>query len=238
MHAVSLARPPLEPRAFIDGVPALAWSALPDGSPEFVNQRFTDYRGLSPDQVCAQWKSSLHRDDAERFETWWDGLQKSRVPGHTEVRVRRADGEFRWFHLSATPVHDEHGRLIRWYGISIDIDDRKRAEQQLRNNEEELRTITDAIRQPIVVLAPDGTTLYANKVALDFMGLALRDRTDEDMRTREPGDADVLPTGLAWNQLQLWRLIGHPDDRDRIWAERQQGLLQGIPFELEARVLV
>src|SRR5262249_15986512 len=145
-------RTSLELRAFIDGIPALAWSALPDGVPEFFNQRFSDYSGLSPDQIRAQWKSSLHRDDAEAFELWWDGLQKSGRPGHVEARLRRADGEFRWFQMAAAPVHDEHGHLIRWYGISIDIDGRKRVEQRLQQNEEDLRTITDAIRHFIVVL--------------------------------------------------------------------------------------
>ena len=70
-------RTPLELRAFIDGVPALAWSALPDGSPEFLNQRFLDYSALSEDQLYAEWKSTLHRDDVEEFETLWGGLQKS-----------------------------------------------------------------------------------------------------------------------------------------------------------------
>ena len=235
MDSVSLAHPPLEPRAFIDGAPALVWSARPDGSPEFVNQRFTDYSGLSPDQVCARWKSSLHRDDAERFETWWGGLQKSRMPSRTEVRLRRADGDFRWFQIAVAPVHDEQGRLIRWYGINTDIDDRKRAEQQLRNDEEELRTITDAIRQFIVVLAPDGTTLYANKVALESTGFTLRDLTDDDLLTRAGvAKPAPLPGEPAWNQV--WRLAAHPDDRDRIQVERQKGLSQGIPFDMEARL--
>jgi len=136
----SLNRNPLELRAFIDGVPALAWSALPDGSPEFFNQPFLDHSGLSPDEVYAEWKSKLHRDDVEEFEKWWGELQKFRKPGQTEVRFRRADGEYRWFQISSTPVHDGQGRLIRWYGMNIDIDDRKRAEQQLRQKEEDLRT--------------------------------------------------------------------------------------------------
>jgi PAS domain-containing protein len=59
---------PLELRAFIDGVPALAWPALPDGSPELLNRRFLDYSGLSPDEVYAEWKSRLHRDDVEEFK--------------------------------------------------------------------------------------------------------------------------------------------------------------------------
>jgi PAS domain S-box-containing protein len=235
MGTSGLDRTSLELRAFIDGIPALAWSALPDGFPEFFNQRCSDYSGLSPDQICAQWKSSLHGDHAEEFEHWWDGLQKSRTTGQVEVRLRRADGEFRWFLIAAAPVHDQQGRLIRWYGINIDIDDRKRAEQQLRQNEEDLRTITDTIRQFIVVLAPDGTTLYANKVALENTGFTTRDFADEDLLTRagvfKPAHVPGQP---AWNQV--WWLAAHPDDRDRIPVERQKGLSQGIPFEMEARL--
>src|ERR1700743_3798540 len=79
---------PLELRAFIDGVPALAWSTLADGVPEFVNQRLRDYTGLSPDQVYGEWQSILHRDDVEGFENWWQGLQSSTMPGQTELRLR------------------------------------------------------------------------------------------------------------------------------------------------------
>jgi PAS domain S-box-containing protein len=235
MGPSGLHRTPLELRALNDGVPALVWSALPDGSLEFSNQQFSDYNGPSLDQACAQWKSSLHWDDAERFETWWSGLQQSRMPGQTEVRLRRGDGEFRWFQISVAPVHDEQGRTIRWYGINIDIDDRKRAEQQLRQNEEDLRTITDVIRQFIVVLAPDGTTLYANRVALENTGFTLRDLSDDDLLRRAGVARPVyVPGEPEWNQV--WRLAAHPDDRDRVQAERQRGLSRGIAFDMEARL--
>ena len=206
---------PLELGSFIDGIPALAWTARPDGSPEFFSQKFPDYSGLSPDQIYDGWKSTLHSGDVEEFEKWWRGLQKSRKAGQTEVRFRRADGEYRWFQIAAAPVHDEQGDLIRWCGINIDIDDRRRAEQKLRQNEEDLRTITDAIRQSIVVLAPDGTTLYANRVALDRTGLT-------------PGEV---------NDKGFFAQAFHPDDVDRVREERRVGLLQGLPFELEMRSL-
>src|SRR5262245_32427951 len=141
---------PFELCAFIDGIPALAWTALPDGSPEFFNQKFPEYSGLSPDEVYGTWKSMLHREDMQEFEKWWQSLQRSPRPGKTEVRFRRFDGEYRWFQISAAPVHDEHAQLVRWYGINIDIDDRKRAEQKVRQAEVELRTTIDAIRQAIV----------------------------------------------------------------------------------------
>ena len=205
----------LELRAFIDGIPALAWSCSADGFPEFVNRRLQDFSGLSPDQICEEWKSILHRDDVEQFEKWWQGLQNSRNAGQTELRLRRFDGEYRWFQIAAAPAHDEQGNLVRWYGINTDIDDRKHAEQELREAERNLRTITDAIRQSIVVLAPDGTTLYANRMALDRTGLTVGEVNEEGFFTR----------------------VFHPDDIDRVREERRVGLLEGLPFELEMRSL-
>ena len=206
---------PLELRSFIDRVPALAWSAPPDGSLDFFNQRFRDYTGLSSDQLYgSEWKSAVHRDDIQQLETWWQGLRQSQV-GTTEVRLRRFDGEYRWFQITASPVYDEHANLVRWCGINTDINDIKCSVQKLRQEEADLRTITDAIRQSIVVLAPDGTTLYANRVALDHTGVT-------------PGEVN--------NEGFLVRAF-HPEDIDRVRDERRVGLLEGVPFELEMRSL-
>jgi len=206
---------PLELRSFIDRVPALAWSALPDGSLDFFNQRFRDYTGFSSDQLYgSEWKSAVHRDDIQQLETWWQGLRQSQA-GTTEVRLRRFDGEYRWFQITASPVYDEHANLVRWCGINTDINDIKCSVQKLRQEEADLRTITDAIRQSIVVLAPDGTTLYANRVALDHTGVT-------------PGEVN--------NEGFLVRAF-HPEDIDRVRDERRVGLLAGVPFELEMRSL-
>ena len=206
---------PLELRSFIDRVPALAWSALPDGSLDFFNQRFRDYTGLSSDQLYgSEWKSAVHRDDIQQLEIWWQGLRQSQA-GTTEVRLRRFDGEYRWFQITASPLYDEHANLVRWCGINTEINDIKCSEQKLRQEQADLRTITDAIRQSIVVLAPDGTTLYANRVALDHTGVT-------------PGEVN--------NEGFLVRAF-HPEDIDRVRDERRVGLLAGVPFELEMRSL-
>jgi len=204
-----------ELRAFIDSMPALAWSCRPDGFPEFINRRFHEYSGLSTGHIYEGWKSTLHPEDVEIFEGWWQDLQKSPRLGQTEIRFRRADGVYRWFQIAATPVHDEQGKLIRWYGINTDMDDRKRAEQSLQRTEGELRTIIDAIRQAVVVLAPDGTTLYANRAALEITGLTIGEVSDNSFLTR----------------------AFHPEDVDRIREQRQERLSRGVPFELEMRVL-
>lgn len=206
-------RMPLELRAFIDGVPALAWSALPDGSPEFFNQRFLDYSGLSPNQVYAEWKSTLHQDDMEEFERWWGGLQKSPKPGQTEVRFRRADGEYRWFQISATLVHDEQGNLIRWYGINIDIDDRKRAEEAVRSSERALAAIINTIPTTAWTTRPDGHCDFLNQGWLDY-------------------------TGMTAEQAQGWGWAEaiHPKDRKKLVEDWQSCLASGTPVDTEARI--
>src|SRR5215471_3533516 len=207
-------RTTLELSAFLDGVPALAWSALPDGCVDFFNQQFCNYTGLSSDQLYGSgWKSNVHQDDIQQLETWWRELGQSGESGTTEVRLHRFNGEYRWFQIAAAPVHDDHGKLVRWYGINTDIHDRRCAEQKLRQDEGDLRTITDAIRQSIVVLAPDGTTLYANRVALDQTGLTAGEVTEKGFLAR----------------------AFHPDDVERVREERRIGLLEGLPFELEMR---
>src|SRR5215469_1884697 len=331
----------LELRRFIDHVPALGWSALPDGSLNYVNQRFREYTGRSPDELYGSgWKSAVHRDDIQPLESWLKELIQSREASTTEVRLRRFDGSYRWFLVFSNPLRDESGSVIAWYGTNIDIedrkqaettlrarelswrqiidnipgfvnkagatgapeffnrpeleyfgktneemkdwgrigvihpadlpsvtkawamsletgqildvearfrradgvyrwfqmraipardaegkirdwyalhtdiDDRKRAEQKLRQSEEELRTIIDTIRQPIGVMAPDGTNLYANRVALDNSGLTL----DE-----------VIKEGFLARRC-------HPDEINRVRDELRIGLLEGVPFDLEMRL--
>ena len=213
----SQSRTPLELRAFIDSVLTIAWSAQPDGSLDFVNQRFRDYTGLSSDQLTGwEWKAVVHRDDIPQLETWWQDVRQSQKAGTTEKRLRRFDGAYRWFRIAAAPVHDEQADLVRWCGINTDIDDLKRSEQKFRQEAADLRTITDAIRQAVVVLAPDGTTIYVNRVALEITGLTMAEVNDKGFFTR----------------------VFHPDDMERVRAERQEGPLRGTPFELEMRALL
>jgi formate hydrogenlyase transcriptional activator len=202
-------------RTMIDQMPTLAWSCRPDGSAEFVNQRWVDYTGLSMEEAVGWgWQASIHSEDLGKTMETWLRLVASEEPGEEEARLRRFDGEYRWFLFRAVPVRDERGKVIRWYGTSTDIEDRKRAEEMLRQDERELRRITDAIAEPIGVLAPDGSTLYANQVVLNYVGLSLEDIKADDW------PAEIL----------------HPDDLERTRDERQRGLSRGEPFQVEQRV--
>jgi formate hydrogenlyase transcriptional activator len=203
-------------RTIIDMVPSFLWTSLPDGSKEYLNKRWYDYTGLSLEEGQGWgWKVVVHPEDLDRLVREWLALVDSRKPGELETRIRRYDGVYRWFLIRVVPLLDEQGNVVKWFGSNTDIEDRKRAEEKLRQDEIELRQIADAIPHNIVVIRPDGTRLYANRTFLEYTGV-------------EP--EDVHSEGLYAQKL-------HPDDLEQSNKQRQTGLERGKPFEMEYRML-
>jgi formate hydrogenlyase transcriptional activator len=194
-------------RRTIDTIPVLAWCNRPDGSNEFPTNRWQDYTGL-PDEEAAGWgwKVAFHPDDLDPLLERWSTLLVTGEAGEIEARLRRHDGEYRWFLIRVEPLRDERGAIVRWYGTSTDIDDLKRAE-------EELRTITDAIPQAIIVQTREGVPLYINRVARDYTGLPLEDVGADNYRAR----------------------VFHPEDVERVREERKASLARPEPFAIEQR---
>ena len=134
-------------RRIIDTIPVLAWCNLPDGSVEFANQRWHDYTGLSPEGTRGWgWTVAIHADDLETMTGKWQALLASGQTGEIEARLRRYDGEYRWFLFRAEPVRDNHGNIFKWYGANTDIDDRKRAEALLAAETRTLEMIANGAR--------------------------------------------------------------------------------------------
>lgn len=125
-------------RLVIDTIPTLVWRAGPDGVPDFLNQPALDYTGLSPDQAEIGWPRAFHPDDKKGMLVKWSAIRASGMPGELEARLRRFDGEYRWFLFRGVPLRDDHGNIVKWYGSSTDIEDRKRAEERLRRSEAKL----------------------------------------------------------------------------------------------------
>ena len=125
-------------RLVIDTIPTLVWRADPDGVPDFLNQPALDYTGLSPDQAETGWPRAFHPDDKKGMLVKWSAIRASGMSGELEARLRRFDGEYRWFLFRGVPLRDEHGNIVKWYGSSTDIEDRKRAEEELRRSEAKL----------------------------------------------------------------------------------------------------
>jgi len=120
-------------KLIIDTIPALAWSARPDGSVEFFNQLYLDFIGLSAEQASGWgWTAAVHPEDLNGLSATWQRIMASEAPGEGEARLRRHDGSYRWFLFRANPLRDESGVIAKWYGVNTDIEDRKRAEAELR----------------------------------------------------------------------------------------------------------
>jgi PAS domain S-box-containing protein len=125
-----------ELRDVVNTVPAHVWSTSPEGQVDFVNDRWLQFTGLSSDEAFGwKWEAVLHPDDRTRVVADWHTAVKNGQAMESEARVRRADGEYCWWFIRNVPLRDETGKLVRWYGTAIDIEDRKRAEQALRKSE-------------------------------------------------------------------------------------------------------
>lgn len=123
-------------RQVIDTIPTLAWCNLPDGPNEFLNKGWHEYTGLSPEESHGWgWQGAFHPEDLPSLMKRWRELLVSGEPGEIEARLRRHDGVYRWFLIRVEPFRDDTGKILRWYGTSTDIEDRKRAEEALRTSE-------------------------------------------------------------------------------------------------------
>jgi len=124
-------------KLIIDTIPAMAWSAHADGTGEFFNQHYLDYVGLTAEYLTDWgWTAAVHPDDLESLAATWQKIRESEQLGEGEVRLRRHDGEYRWFLFRVNPVRDESGRVVKWYGTNIDITERKLALETLQGNQE------------------------------------------------------------------------------------------------------
>jgi PAS domain S-box-containing protein len=116
----------------VDQAPGLLWSSQPNGFTDFLNMRWLEYTGTRLEDTCGWgWQITIHPDDLPNLLDVWQGLLTSGEAGEAKARMRRHDGVYRWFLFRATPFHDDSGKLVKWYGQTIDIEDLKRAEDLL-----------------------------------------------------------------------------------------------------------
>ena len=206
----------IEQASVVDTIPGLVMTATAEGEVEFVNKGALQYFGRTLEEL-KRWtvSDSVHPDDLIYVLDAWRRCVETGQRHDLDHRCRRADGEYRWFHASALPLHDADGRIVRWYVLLTDIHERKTAEEKLRRDEAELRRVTDAIPDFIHILRPDGTILHANQTALDYSGLNLDDAQNADYRSR----------------------LFHPEDAERLGEEWRAALGRAVPFERELRAL-
>jgi len=223
-------------RKTLNTIPAYTWYAVPSGTLTFVNERYADYLGLAKNdplrsgvETGVPWDTHIqlvHPDDHEETLRVGATCNRTGVAGQAAFRIRNSEGEYRWFLSRLEPLRASDGTLLYWIGINLDIEELKRAEEQRRTAEEkireqemELRHILDLTPQQVAVYGPGGERLYVNRVALDYIGVSL----EEWLQT--PGSA-----------LRPVRFI-HPDDRERaVRAFSDVSRSGGSAYELELRV--
>jgi len=165
----------------IDAVPALAWSARRDGSAEFLNRRWLDYTGLSAEEASDWgWTAALHTEDRDRLMDFWRHLLDSGEAGEIEARLRRYDGDYRWFLFRVEPARDNQGNIFKWYGANTDIEDRKRAEALLAAEKRTLEMIAsgaclaDILERLCETVDAQASNIKSAVMLMDADGMHLR----------------------------------------------------------------
>jgi PAS domain S-box-containing protein len=163
-------------RLVIDTIPTLVWRAGVDGVPDFLNQPALDYTGILLEHAATDWPRAFHPDDKKGMLVKWAAIRKSGMAGGLEARLRRVDGEYRWFLFRAEPLRDESGNIVKWYGSSTDIADRKRAEEALRESEQRFRDYAETGSDWLWETTPDHRVIsiseHVNAVGFRPSGLS------------------------------------------------------------------
>ena len=200
-------------RRVIDTIPTLSWCNLPDGPNEFLSKSWHQYTGLSPEEAQGWgWQAAFHPEDLQLLMERWQELLVSGEPGELEARLRRHDGEYRWFLIRVAPFRDESGTILRWYGTSTDIHDRKLADEALRASETNFRKIVDSIPGLVCTMDASGEIEQLNRPLLDYFG-----KTPEE--------------------LKGWRMTDavHPDDIHEVIKAYTYSVTTGSPYDIEHR---
>jgi PAS domain S-box-containing protein len=199
-------------RRSFDSLPGIVCMNTPEGKIEDVNETAVNYYGRSREDL-RNWALAVHPDDVAMVVEKKAQAVATGEPMDIDVRNLRADGVYRWFHCRSLPFRDSDGRIIRWYSLLTDIDDRVRAQEALRAREREYRSIVDSMPGLVAVWSPDGQTEFVNAQVLNYFGT----------------DLDSLQ---GWSQTDAI----HPDDLPRVTVAWKESVATGRPFESEHRL--
>jgi PAS domain S-box-containing protein len=203
-----------ELRQMIDTIQIPVASYTAEAKRDFVNAAWKQYTGLSDeDALGTEWSVVAHPDHIATGDKMWHDAFATGEPWHTEERVRRADGQYRWFAIDRVAARDESGKIIKWYGTAYDIEERKRAEDALRESEYKLRQIIETVPGMLWSAGPDGEHTHINQWVLDYSGVRLEDFVH-----------------LGWHKRH------HPDDLCHVANAFSHALQTGTSYQVLSRL--
>src|SRR5437763_552755 len=209
-------------RLVIDTIPTVAWSLGPDGMVDFVNQRWLDYTGLSLEQELEEPTRPIHPEDLPSATEKWRADIAAGKPFEDEMRLRRADGEYRWFLVRTAPLRDAEGRIVKWYGTNTDIEDRKQAEKALNAQARRYKTLMEASTDSIYVLDENGDLQEANEAFLRRRGYS----------AAEVKGSNVADWDARWTREQLQERLRKLVGGDAVFETRHR-CKDGSIFDVE-----
>jgi PAS domain S-box-containing protein len=170
----------------MDTIPSLHWSAGPDGEPTYISERVRAYSGMTLEQfIHGGWRAFIHPDDWEETFQAFSAAIESGQPYQAIHRLRRADGEYRWHDARGEALRDQEGKIVQWYGLSVDIDEQRTAEEHLRELRAELArawrvaTVSELSASIAHELSQPLTSVLANaQAALRWLSISPPDLTE------------------------------------------------------------
>lgn len=197
----------------VDALPGLIWTAHPEGNIDFLNQRWCEYTGRgSAEGYGHGWQTVVHPADLPDLLERWRSILASGEAGEMEARLRRFDGQYRWFLFRMSPLADSCGRLVKWCGMNTDIEERKSNEEALRERERRSNLILDALPAHVNILSPEGKPEHVNRQYREYVGATLEEQ-------------------------QRWAIgrTFHPDDRTSGLAAWRASVETGQPYNFDGR---
>jgi len=230
-------------RNLTEALPQLVWGAGPDGACDYFSTQWTTYTGISESGLLGwAWMEALHPDDREPTRQFWTESVTGRQPYDVEYRIRRSDGTYGWFKTRGTPIRDTEGRIVKWFGTCTDISDRKRVEQALKDQDQELRQARDLLEIKVMERTKE---LRRSEAYLE-----------EAQRLSKTGSwARVSATGEMryWSE-ECYRVLGfepqdglprfetflqhvHPDDQRKVWETAERAGREKVDYEVDYRIV-
>jgi PAS domain S-box-containing protein len=200
-------------RLITQTIPGMLWSATAEGEVDYCNDPWLDFAAMNAERAKGWgWATAIHPGDRDGLIERWRSCLASGKPFDAEARMCRFDGAYRWLLFRANPLREESGKIVKWYGTNIDIEDRKRREEALEASEVSWRQIIDNIPGFVHTTSGTGEPEFISRQTREYFG-----KTNDELKN--------------WSRVD----VTHPDDLARVIEAWKSSIETGQTFEIEQR---